>query len=291
VHVRPAVRETLAVDGRELSVSNLDKVLYPATGFRKRDLLGYYRAVAPVLLPYLADRPLQLARFPDGVEGPGWMQSNCRGGPPWLRTHVVTGKRGQTLQFCVVEDLASLLWVANLGTLELHPFQWTIAEPDRPRAVVFDLDPGPGCTLRDCGRAALLVRDAVAPRTCVVKTSGVKGLHVLVPVNGGAGFADAKAFARGIAADLAAREPAALTDKMARSERGGRVFIDISQNGPGHQTVAPYSLRATRVPFVSAPLAWSEVETATAITPAEVLARIERKGDLLRDLLALRQTL
>jgi bifunctional non-homologous end joining protein LigD len=285
------VRETLVVDGRELSVSNLDKVLYPAAGFRKRDLLAYYRAVAPVLLPHLADRPVQLARFPDGVDGPGWMQSNCRGGPPWLRTHVVTGKRGQKLRFCMLEEVAALVWAANLGTLELHPFQWTALHPDRPRAVVFDLDPGPGCTLRACADAALLVKEAVAPRTCCVKTSGVKGLHVIVPVNGGADFAEAKAFARAVAGELAARHPAALTDKMARSERTGRVFIDTSQNGPGHQTVAPYSLRATPVPFVSAPLAWDELATVAPITPSQAVIRIERHGDLFRDALVVEQAL
>jgi bifunctional non-homologous end joining protein LigD len=285
------MRESLDVDGRTLSVSNLDKLLYPAAGFRKRDLLAYYQAVAPVLLPHLADRPLHLARFPDGVEAGGWMQANCRGAPPWMRTHVLTGKRGQTLQFCVIEDLASLLWVANLGTLELHPFQWTIQRPGEPRAVVFDLDPGPGCTLRDCARAALELRAALAPRRCFVKTSGVKGLHVLVPVNGGADFTQAKAFARALAAELAARHPGWLTDVMARSERTGRVFIDTSQNDPGKQTVAPYSLRATPVPLVSAPLAWDELETASPIPPARVLERLVRDGDLLAEVMTLRQSL
>jgi bifunctional non-homologous end joining protein LigD len=285
------MRESLDVDGRELSVSNLDKLIYPAAGFRKRDLLAYYRAVAPVLLPHLADRALHLARFPDGVEAGGWMQANCRGAPPWMRTHVITGKRGQRLEFCVIDDLATLLWVANLGTIELHPFQWTIRAPDEPRAMVFDLDPGPGCDLRDCARAALAIRDVLAPRRCFVKTSGVKGLHVLVPLNGGARFAEVKPFARALAADLAARHPSWLTDNMARSERTRRVFIDTSQNEPGKQTVAPYSLRATRVPLVSAPLGWDELETASPITAAAAIERIARDGDRLADVLALRQML
>ena len=152
------IRQPLDVDGRTLSVSNLDKVLYPSTGFRKRELLAYYRAVAPVLLPHLADRALHLGRWPDGVDRPGWLQANVRGNPTWVRTHLVTGKKGQTLEFCVIEDLATLLWVANLGTLELHPFHATISRPDEPRAMVFDLDPGPGCDLRDCARAALEIR-------------------------------------------------------------------------------------------------------------------------------------
>jgi bifunctional non-homologous end joining protein LigD len=284
------VRQPLEIDGRELSVSNLDKVLYPATGFRKGDLLGYYRAVAPVLLPHLGDRALHLGRWPDGVASPGWFQANCRG-PAWLRTHTVTGKRGQTLRYGVIDDLPSLLWVANLGTLELHPFQATIAHPDEPRAMVFDLDPGPGCDLRDCARAAHELKTALAPLHCFVKTSGVKGLHVYVPLNGGATFAEVKPFARALAAELAARHPDWLTDKMARSERPNRVFLDTSQNDPGKQTVAPYSLRATWIPLVSAPLDWSELADPSPITPRAALDRIARDGDLFRDVLTLRQTL
>jgi bifunctional non-homologous end joining protein LigD len=284
------MREPLAVGDRVLSVSNLNKVLYPEAGFTKRDLLAYYRGVAPVLLPHLADRALHLGRFPDGVEAGGWLQANCRGAPEWLRTHTITGKRGQALRFCVIEDLASLLWAANLGTLELHPFQATITHPDEPRAIVFDLDPGPGCDLRHCAHAALALRDALAPLACCVKTSGVKGLHVYVPVNGGARFAEAKAFAREIARVLASRHPEALTDHMAKAERTGRVFVDTSQNDPGKQTVAPYSLRATSVPLVSAPLAWSELAAPMAVSPATVLERVARGGDLFADVLALRQT-
>ena len=285
------MKETIEIGGRALALSNLDKLLYPAANFRKRDVIAYYRAVAPALLPHVADRPLHLARFPDGVEAPGWLQANCRGAPPWMRTHVITGKRGQTLRFCVIDDEPSLIWAANLGTLELHPFQWTLAQPDTPRALVFDLDPGPGATLADCARAALAIRDVLAPRIACVKTSGVKGLHVFVPLNGGASFADAKAFARALAADLAARHPTWLTDKMARTERAGRVFIDTSQNGPGNQTVAPYSLRATQVPLVSAPLAWNELESARPVTPAEMADRVARDGDLFSAVLTVRQTL
>ncbi len=285
------IRQPLDVDGRTLSVSNLDKVLYPSTGFRKRELLAYYRAVAPVLLPHLADRALHLGRWPDGVDRPGWLQANVRGNPTWVRTHLVTGKKGQTLEFCVIEDLATLLWVANVGTLELHPFHATISRPDEPRAMVFDLDPGPGCDLRDCARAALEIRRALAPLAAFVKTSGVKGLHVLVPLDGGARFVEVKSFAKAIARELAARHPEWLTDKMARDARGGRVLIDTSQNDPGKQTVAPYSLRATSVPLVSAPLAWDELEDPKPIQPRALLDRLARHGDLFAELLTLRQTL
>jgi bifunctional non-homologous end joining protein LigD len=172
-----------------------------------------------------------------------------------MRTQVVTGKRGQTLRYCVLQDLPSLLWAANLGTIELHPFQAPISHPEEPRAMVFDLDPGPGCDLRDCARAALGIRDALGSLASFVKTSGVKGLHVFVPLNGGARYAD------------------------------------CSQNDPGKQTVAPYSFRATSVPLVSAPLAWGELEAPTLIQPRAALERIERHGDLFADVLGLRQSL
>ncbi|HEU0035923.1 MAG TPA: hypothetical protein VFQ53_35170 [Kofleriaceae bacterium] len=244
-----------------------------------------------MLLPHLAGHALHLGRWPDGVDHPGWFQANCRGAPAWLRTHVVTGKRGQTLRYCVIDDVPSLLWAANLGTLELHPFQAAIDRPDEPRAIVFDLDPGPGCGLRECAHAALALREALAPLACFVKTSGVKGLHVFVPLNGGATYAEVKPFARAVAQQLAARHPATLTDRMARAERAGRVFVDTSQNDPGKQTVAPYSLRATSVPLVSAPLAWSELEAPGHASPAIVLERIARHGDLFADVRSLRQSL
>lgn len=285
--------EPLEVDGRTLTVSSLDKVLYPSTGFRKRELLAYYRAVAPVLLPHLADRALHMGRWPDGVEAKGWMQANAHGAPAWLRKHVVTGKKKQTLRFAVLDDLPSLLWAANMGAIELHPFQSTISDPDEPRAMVFDLDPGPGCELRDCARAALALRDALAPLQCCVKTSGVKGLHVFVPLNGGATYEHVKPFARAIAAKLAAAHPASLTDEMSRAKRTNRIFIDTSQNGPGNQTVAPFSLRATWAPLVSAPLAWSEIEDGTLapVQPRAMLDRIDRHGDLFADVLVRRQSL
>lgn len=285
-----SIREPIEIEGRALSVSNLDKVLFPSTGFRKRDLLRYYRAVAPVLLPHLADRALHLGRWPDGVENPGWYQANCHA-PAWLRTHAVTGKKGQRLRYCVIDDLASLVWVANWGTLELHPFQATIASPDAPRQLVFDLDPGPGCGLRECARAALAIRDEVSPLASFLKTSGVKGLHVVIPLNGTATFADAKAFARDVAHRLASRHPDWLTDRMPRAERAGRVFIDCSQNDPGKQTVAPYSLRATWVPLVSAPLRWDELAAPAPIQPGQLVERIATYGDLWADVLELRQSL
>jgi bifunctional non-homologous end joining protein LigD len=283
------MREAVEIEGQTLSLSNLDKVLYPSTGFRKRDLLAYYEGVAPVLLPHLANRALHLGRWPSGVTQRGWLQANCRA-PSWVRRHIVTGKRGQTLEFCVIDDLPTLMWAAQQGTLELHPFQWRVSNTDEPHAVVFDLDPGPGCDLSHCARAALALRAALAPLESFVKTSGHKGLHVLVPLNGGTTFAESKTFARRIAADIAARHDW-LTDKMARSERANRVFVDTSQNDPGKQTIAPYSLRATQVPLVSAPLTWEELAAPTHIQPRAMLERIAKAGDLFAGVLTLQQRL
>lgn len=294
-------RETLDVGGRVLVVSNADKVLYPAAGFTKRDLVAWYRAAAPALLPHLADHALTLGRWPDGVDAPGWFQSNCRGAPPWLRTVTVAGRRGQPLRYCVVEDVAGLSWVANLGTLELHPSLATVSRPDAAPVLLFDLDPGDGRGLCDCGRVAVAIRDELAARDLValVKTSGQKGLHVVVPLDGSASFAATKPFARALAERLAARQPDAITARMPIAGRAGRVFIDWGQNDAAKQTVAPWSLRATRVPLVSTPLDWRELEAAIAagddarlcFSPAAALARLEADAARWSAVLTLRQAL
>lgn len=273
-----------------VALSNLDKVLFPETGFTKGDLLAYYDAVAPVLLPHLAGRPITMARFPDGVGAPGWFQMSCRGHPPWMRTAEIIGRRGQRLHYCLVDDRDALLWMINLGTIELHPFLACAADPDVPRDVVFDLDPGPDAGALDAAAVALLVRDALATRghRSLVKTSGKKGLHVYAPLDGGWRYAESRAFARSLAAELARAHPDAITDRIAKSERQGRVLIDWRQNAIGLSTVAPYSLRALPWPLVSTPLGWSEVEAALAggraaalaFTPRAVVDRVARFGDL-----------
>jgi bifunctional non-homologous end joining protein LigD len=292
---------TVEVGGRTLRVTNLDKVLWPATGWTKREMLRFDEAIAPVLVPHIAGRPLTLARFPDGVDGIAWYQTNCRGHPSWLTTHVMTGKRGATFRMCVVDDAASLLWVANLGTIELHPFLATGARPTAPLAVVFDLDPGPPADLVDCARVALRVRarlHAVALES-FPKTSGAAGLHVVVPLDGSDGFPATKAFARTLAEELAADAPHEVVSRSSRALRRGRVLIDWLQNDPTRSTIAPYSLRATPSPRVSTPLSWEEVEQLAAghdpdaidQSPAAVLDRVERLGDLHAPVLRLRQRL
>lgn len=266
-----------------------DKVLWPATGFTKADLRAYYEAIAPVLLPHLADRPLTLARFPDGVEVPGWYQTNCHHRPSWMRVAPVVGRRGQPLAYCLIDDVAGLAWAANAAAIELHPFLARAAAPDRPLVVVFDLDPGPPADLLTCARVALAVRACLAQRgrEAYVKTSGAAGLHVVALARPRETFAETKPLARAIAEEVGAALPALTVATMARAARAGRVYIDWRQNDANRSTIAPYSPRATRVPLVSAPVTWDELEEALtagearrlAFAPADVLSRVQRSGD------------
>jgi bifunctional non-homologous end joining protein LigD len=272
-----------------VEVSNAGKVLFPRAGLTKGELVAYYDAVAPLILPHLWGRPITMARFPDGVDGPGWFQMNCRGHPPWMRTADIVGKRGQHLSYCLVDDRDGLRWMINLGTIELHPFLAAATRPDAPLAIVFDLDPGPDAGVAAVARVALLVRAALAARghAAVVKTSGKKGLHVYVPLDGSSTYAETRVFARALANELAAAHPDAITARMALGERQARVLIDWRQNAIGLSTVAPYSVRALPWPTVSTPLAWDEVEAASTSEAATlafdvraVLGRVARVGDL-----------
>jgi bifunctional non-homologous end joining protein LigD len=256
-----------------VALSSLDKVLWPEPGFTKGQMIEYYRRIAPVLLPHLRDRPLTLGRFPSGVEGRGFAQNECRGAPEWLRTYAVRLRDGTPRRFCVVDDVESLLWVANQNTIELHPFLYTVVDPARPTSVVFDLDPAAPADVLAAGEVALRLRDLLAERglAAVLKTSGSLGLHVLVPLNTPTTFAETKAFARKLAAQLAEERPEQVTDAQRRSARAGKVLVDWLQNDPMRSTVAPYSLRATPWPTVSTPVAWEEVEEALAGGRAEHL--------------------
>jgi bifunctional non-homologous end joining protein LigD len=271
------------IDGRLLRFSRTEKEMWP--GFTKGDMIEYYRAVSPAILPHLRGRPMTLARFPDGIDGPAWYQTNCRGHPEWMRTADVIGRSGQTLRYCVIEDLPSLLWVADQAALELHPLMAHLDHPGRAREVAFDLDPGPTAALADACRTALALREALAAREleAVPKTSGSKGVHVLVPV-APTPFDEAKAFAREVAAKLAASRPEEVTDRAAKALRPGRVFVDWGGNDPNRSLVAPYSLRAARTPVVSAPVTWDEVAQGATGTPLrfgpdEVLGRLRQMGD------------
>jgi bifunctional non-homologous end joining protein LigD len=278
------------VTDRHVRVTSPDKVLWPATGFTKAEMIDYYVAVSSALLPHLAGRPLTLGRFPDGVDGKGFAQNECRGRPEWMATAALRLSTGEVRNYCVVNDVPSLVWVANLGTIELHPYLALAERPDEPTAVAFDLDPHPPRGLLECCRVALRLREALtaAGLTGRPKTSGAAGLHVFVPLQPPTRYDESRALARAIAAELAAADPDLVSDSTRPRERSGKVFVDWLQNAPRRSTVAPYSLRATDVPLVSTPLSWDEVEDAVArgsaeqlaFGPADVLARIERHGDL-----------
>ncbi|MGA5702900.1 non-homologous end-joining DNA ligase [Peterkaempfera bronchialis] len=279
-------RIATTVDGRPLALSNLEKVLWPATGFTKGEALHYYALAAPVLLPHLRRRPASFVRFPDGVEGERfYIKHPPPGLPDWAPTVEVSGKDGSRRQV-VVDDVPTLMALANLGALELHVPQWTAdGGPDAHDRLVVDLDPGPGAGLPECCRVACLVREALAEDglECWVKTSGSKGLHLYAPLVPAPGRL-VSGYAKAVAQRLEADHPALVLSRMARHLRPGKVFVDWSQNASAKTTAAPYTLRARRTPTVSTPVTWEEVARCTrpeqlAFTPGQVLARVERDGD------------
>jgi bifunctional non-homologous end joining protein LigD len=276
------VDATVDIAGRQLTLTNLDKVLYPATGTTKADVIDYYRRVAPVLLPHLAGRPPTLVRAPNGVDGERFFEKRCPPHhPDWIATAPVTDYDG-----CCIDDLAGLVWLANLAALELHTHQWRTGH-DHCDTVVIDLDPGPGCDVLDCRRVALDLR-AVLERlalVAVVKTSGSKGLHLSVPVNGaGAPHEHTKTVALALGQYLEAKDPERVTTTMAKEQRPGKVFVDWSQNDRHKTTVAPYSLRIRERPTASTPITWDELSDATRADDLEfdllaTAARAETVGD------------
>src|SRR5436309_4874952 len=287
-------RLLVKVGDRELELSNLDKVLYPAVGFTKGEVIDYYTRMAEVLLPHLAGRPLTRIRYPNGVAGKGFFEKNAPGGvPDWVRIETLPApgstKDRETIDYVVCDDLQTLVYLANLAALELHVPQWKVgsAGPDR---LVVDLDPGPPAGLPECARVALLLRDRLADDglTAYPKTSGRKGMQLMCALAAEQPADEVSDYARRVAEELARRQPKRITARMAKNLRPGKVFIDWSQNNAAKTTVAPYSLRAEPMPTVSAPLDWAEVESGAArpVRAGEVLARIEEYGDLLADLCA-----
>jgi bifunctional non-homologous end joining protein LigD len=291
-----ADRVRVRVDGRELELSNLDKVLYPAAGFTKGEVIDYYVRMAPVVLPHVADRPLTRIRFPNGVDAPSFFEKNAPAGTPgWVRTQRLpvpgSTKDRETIDFIVVEEVATLAWLANLAAIELHTPQWRLADgrPARPDLLVVDLDPGPPAGLAECCLVAVAARhrlevDGLHP---CAKTSGKKGMQLMCRLPGEWSSDEAAAYAREVAEDLQRALPELVTARMTRSLRPGKVFFDWSQNVAAKTTVTPYSLRAAARPTVSAPFTWDEVEAGEVrpLLADEVLARVERHGDLLASLL------
>jgi bifunctional non-homologous end joining protein LigD len=287
------------IDGRPLRLSNLDKVLYPGTGFRKADVIDYYRRVAPTMLPHLADRPPTLLRAPDGPAGQRFFEKNCPGHrPDWVDVSPGYEATGNT-KGCIIDSLAALIWLANLAALELHTHQWTMQDPKHPNAMVIDLDPGEPATILDCCRVALELHDTLARfgLGCVVKTSGGKGLHLSVPLIGSqATDEETKQFALALGQLHESRDPKHVLVDMAKEKRKGKVFVDWSQNDRHKTTVCAYSLRIRDHPTVSTPLSWDEVSDADDIDTLsfeapEVVERVEEFGDLYADALTLEQEL
>jgi len=284
-------RVLVRVDGRELELSNLDKVLYPGAGFTKGEVIEYYTRVAPLLLPHVRDRPLTRIRYPNGVTAPGFFEKNAPAGTPdWVRLETLPAPGSSTgramLDYVIVDDLPTLVWLANLAALELHTPQWRVGAPG-PDLMVFDLDPGAPAGLRECCAVALLLRERLAADdlTAYPKTSGKKGMQLVCPIAGEQSSEEISDYARQVAEQLERAEPKLVLSRMAKRLRPGKVFIDWSQNNAAKTTVTPYSLRAEPTPTVSAPLTWDEVEADAIVAadfgPAAVLARIDRYGDLL----------
>ena len=291
------------VEGRTLRISNLDKVMYPATGTTKGEVLQYYARIAPTLLPHLADRAVTRIRWPHGTRGSSFFEKNAPSGTPsWVRTVSVptTGSRGESrhgdrLVFPVVDDLATLTWLANLAALELHVHQWQVGRNGRPRnadRIVIDLDPGDPAGLHECCQVALLVRERLAERGLEARpvTSGSKGLHLYATLPRRLPPAESTELAKQVAEELSAAHPRAVTATMTKARRGGKVFLDWSQNAGSKTTITPYSLRGRERPYVAAPVSWAEVE-AGAEDPLgleqlrfeEVVERVEERGDLFAD--------
>ena len=286
-----AERVSVKIENRQLSLSNLDKVLYPVTGFTKGELIDYYTRIAPVLLPHLADRPLTIKRYPNGVDKLFFFEKNAaRGTPDWVRTESlpVPGSTmdRERIDFIVVEELATLVWLANLAAIELHVPQWRLPKRGKaPRTdiIVFDLDPGPPADITQCCEVALLLRDILTSDGLdpVAKTSGNKGMQVSAAVS----VRDPErtsAYAQAAARTLEHAHPKLVVSRMAKNLRARKVFVDWSQNHPAKTTVSPYSLRAREHPTVSTPLSWEEVEAGPPLsfTAGDVLLRVEDDGDL-----------
>ena len=286
-----------------MSITNLDKVLYPETGFTKGEVIDYYVRIAPALLPHLHDRALTRVRYPNGVEGKSFFEKRVPSHhPDWVRTeHVWAGNRAGDIEFCICDDLPTLVWLAQLAAIEMHPSLAKVDDVERPTVLAFDLDPGEPATIVECCAVALRLRALFAGfgLDCFPKTSGSKGMQVYLPLNGDVTYGDTKPYANAVAKALESAEPDLVTSQMKKALRPGKVFVDWSQNSSTKTTVAAYSLRARSAPTASTPLRWEEVEATKAsanpddlrFTSDEVLARVDDHGDLFAPVLELQQEL
>ncbi|MEW6001301.1 MAG: non-homologous end-joining DNA ligase [Nitrospirota bacterium] len=296
-------RKVVEIAGKRLSLSNLEKDLYPSYGFTKAHVLEYYRRISKFILPHLRDRALTLKRYPEGVEKDFFFEKRCpRHHPSWVKTAEVGRDEGEQMTVCLVNDLETLMWVENLASLELHVPLARAGSTETPDSMVFDLDPGDQANILNCVRVALILRDLLSNLrlTSYVKTSGKKGLHVYVPLNREkTTFEDTKKFSKAVARTVQKNYPELVTAKMSKEFRKAKVFINWSQNDSSKTMICVYSLRAREKPVVSFPLEWKELENLAGqddpeklqVMHSEAVSRAGKQGDLFREVLVKKQKL
>ncbi len=294
---------TIEVQGKQLKLSNLEKVLYPATGFTKQQVIDYYVRIAPAMLPHLAGRPLTRKRYPNGVDEEFFYEKNApQHRPDWVKTAPIWSEGNRrTIHYILANDLATLVWLANLAAIELHPSLSLAKDITCPTMMVFDLDPGPPANIVQCCQVGLWLREIFEHfgLQSFPKTSGSKGLQIYVPLNTPTNYESTKTFSHALAQLLEHEHPSMVVSDMKKQLRTGKVFVDWSQNDEHKTTMAVYSLRAREHPTVSTPVTWEEVERALKKKDAkplvfeakQVVARVEKMGDLFAPVLELKQRL
>ena len=297
-----AERQTVEIAGRKLSISNLDKVLYPVVGFTKAQIIDYYVRIAPTMVPHLSGRPLTMRRWPNGVNETSFFEKRSPSHrPDWIGTVIGPGRSTddkKPIEYTVIDEVAALAWTANLAALELHTPMSLGIDADTPTMVVFDLDPGAPATIVECAQVALEIRDVLDALSLEAfpKTSGSKGMQLYVPLNSPHTQEHASSFAHAVAQILERQLPKLVVSQMTKSVRKGKIFIDWSQNTRHKTTISPYSMRAKDRPTVSTPLTWDEVGDGADGEPlifetADVLDRVAEHGDLFEPTLTLVQQL
>jgi bifunctional non-homologous end joining protein LigD len=296
-------KRAIKINDRQLSLSNLEKELYPSYGFTKAQTLEYYGTIAPFMLPFLKDRALTLKRYPQGVEGDFFFQKRCPAPhPAWLETAEVPYGNAKKITYCMANNLETLIWLTNLASIEFHTPLAKADFPDNPDSVVFDLDPGVGADVLDCAKVALMVKDVLSDLKleCFVKTSGKKGLHVFAPLDRKkTKFEDTKNFSKAVANIMQKNFPDLVTAKMNKEYRNKKVFINWSQNDASKTMVCVYSLRALEKPSVSFPLSWKDLDKALKIGDPERLrvlatqatAMAEKHSEFFKEMLDKKQRL
>lgn len=292
-------RVSVTVEGKHLSLSNLDKVLYPAVSFTKGEVINYYTRIGPVLLPHIANRCVTMKRYPDGVDAESFFNKRCPDHrPDWVEVALGPGQSDGPIEYCLVDSQASLVWAANLAALELHLPMAHASDLATPSMVVFDLDPGEGTAMAECAEVGLSLKQVLDAIDLAgfPKTSGSKGLQIYVPLNTAATHKQAAEFALAVGQLLTRQHPKRVLVNMNKAERRNKIFVDWSQNAHFKTTIGVYSLRAKATPTVSTPVTWDEVADAAEGTPLsftahEVLDRVAERGDLFAPTLKLKQSL